>query len=192
MRDVDHRLVGVVTLLEDITHLAEISRLKSEFIADASHELRTPLTSVQMGIHLLLEDQSSTLTERQKDILQVCRDDTARLDRLMRELLDLSKIESGEATPVRSVVRVAPLLRDTVEMLRLQVEAKPLALDVDVAPDLPPVFVDRAQIERVVGNLVTNAACDAGAAGSPYRRQPAPRRSRSRSIPASGFRATTS
>lgn len=158
MRDVDDRLVGAVTLLEDITHLAEISRLKSEFIADASHELRTPLTSVQMGIHLLLEDQSSTLTERQKDILQVCRDDTARLDRLMRELLDLSKIESGEATPVRSVVRVAPLLRDTVEMLRLQVEAKPLALYVDVAPDLPPVFVDRAQIERVVGNLVTNAA----------------------------------
>ena len=56
MRDADDRLVGAVTLLEDITHLAEISRMKSEFIADASHELRTPLTSVQMGIHLLLED----------------------------------------------------------------------------------------------------------------------------------------
>ena len=56
MRDADGRLVGAVTLLEDITHLSEISRLKSEFIAAASHELRTPLTSVQMGIHLLLED----------------------------------------------------------------------------------------------------------------------------------------
>ena len=55
MRDADDRLVGAVTLLEDITHLSEISRLKSEFIAAASHELRTPLTSVQMGIHLLLE-----------------------------------------------------------------------------------------------------------------------------------------
>src|SRR4029453_279991 len=56
MRDADGRLVGAVTLLEDVTHLREISRLKSEFIAAASHELRTPLTSVQMGIHLLLED----------------------------------------------------------------------------------------------------------------------------------------
>jgi PAS domain S-box-containing protein len=158
MRDVDGRLVGAVTLLEDITHLAEISRLKSEFIADASHELRTPLTSVQMGIHLLLEDQTSTLTERQKDILQVCRDDTARLDRLMRELLDVSRIESGEATPVRAAVRATSLVRDTVEALRLQLEAKALVLEIDVAPDLPYVFVDRAQIERVIGNLVTNAA----------------------------------
>src|SRR5205814_7989235 len=49
MTDADRRLVGVVTLLEDVTHLSEVSRLKSEFIAAASHELRTPLTSVQMG-----------------------------------------------------------------------------------------------------------------------------------------------
>ena len=69
--------VGAVTLLEDITHLSEISRLKSEFIAAASHELRTPLTSVQMGIHLLLEGAAGTLDERQQEILQVCRDDTA-------------------------------------------------------------------------------------------------------------------
>ncbi len=60
MHDADGRLVGAVTLLEDITHLSEISRLKSEFIAAASHELRTPLTSVQMGIHLLLEDPGAT------------------------------------------------------------------------------------------------------------------------------------
>src|SRR5580765_6347436 len=79
MRDADDRLVGAVTLLEDITHLSEISRLKSEFIAAASHELRTPLTSVQMGVHLLLEDEGGSLSERQKDILQVVRDDTARL-----------------------------------------------------------------------------------------------------------------
>jgi len=158
MRDADDRLVGAVTLLEDITHLAEISRMKSEFIADASHELRTPLTSVQMGIHLLLEDTESALTERQKDILQVCRDDTARLDRLMRALLDLSKIESGDVTPARTAIRAATLARGAVEALRLQVEGKGLKLNVDVAPDLPSVFVDEAQIERVFGNLVTNAA----------------------------------
>ena len=123
-----------MTLLEDITHLAEISRLKSEFIADASHELRTPLTSVQMGIYLLLEDSTGSLSERQKDILQVCRDDTARLDHLMRELLDLSKIESGEIAPVRSSIRAGQLVRDAVEALRLQIEAKGLTLATDVAP----------------------------------------------------------
>lgn len=157
MKDADGRLVGVVTLLEDVTHLSEVSRLKSEFIAAASHELRTPLTSVQMGIHLLLEGTAGSLDERQLEILQVCREDTARLDRLMRELLDLSKIESGAVTPQLVPMRPATLLADAVDPLRLQVEARGVRLDVDAPPDLPHVSVDRSQIERVIGNLVTNA-----------------------------------
>src|SRR5262249_28451599 len=72
MRDPDHRLIGAVTLLEDITHLSEVSRLKSEFIAAASHELRTPLTSVQMGVHLLLEGSLGAVNDRQQRVLQVC------------------------------------------------------------------------------------------------------------------------
>ena len=158
MRDADGRLSGAVTLLEDITHLSEISRLKSEFIAAASHELRTPLTSVQMGIHLLLEDSSSPLTDRQQEILQVCREDTARLDRLMRELLDLSKLESGGTALERVVVRPSVLIGDVVDALRLQIEARGVRIDVDAPPDLSPVLVDRGQIERVITNLVTNAS----------------------------------
>ena len=157
MKDADDRLVGVVTLLEDVTHLSEVSRVKSEFIAAASHELRTPLTSVQMGIHLLLEGPPESLDERQRDILQVCREDTTRLDRLMRELLDLSKIESGAVTPQMAPIRPATLLTEAVNPLRLQVEARGIRLEVDAPPDLPYVAVDRGQIERVIGNLVTNA-----------------------------------
>ena len=165
--DADDRLVGAVTLLEDVTHLSEISRLKSEFIAAASHELRTPLTSVQMGIHLLLEGAAGTLDERQQEILQVCRDDTARLDRLMRELLDLSKIESGAVDAVmRARCGRRRSSREAADPLRLQVEARGLRLDVDAPPDLPPVFVDRDQIERVIVNLVTNAARATPAGGT--------------------------
>jgi two-component system, NtrC family, sensor histidine kinase KinB len=166
MTDADGRLVGVVTLLEDVTHLSEVSRLKSEFIAAASHELRTPLTSVQMGIHLLLEGTAGTLDDRQQEILQVCREDTARLDRLMRELLDLSKIESGAVTPQLLPVRPSTLIAQAVEPLRLQVEARGIALAVDASPDLPLVDADRSQIERVIGNLVTNAMRATPAGGS--------------------------
>jgi NtrC-family two-component system sensor histidine kinase KinB len=157
MKDGDGRLVGAVTLLEDITHLSELSRMKSEFIAAASHELRTPLTSVQMGIHLLIEGTAGALGDRQIEILQVCREDTARLDRLIRELLDLSKIESGAVTPVLVAARPSVVLHGAVDALRLQVESRGLRLEVDADPELPNVSVDRSQIERAIGNLITNA-----------------------------------
>lgn len=157
MRDQTGRLLGAVLLLEDVTHLHEIDRLKSEFIAAASHELRTPLTSLQMGVHLMLED-TSNLTERQQEILYLCRDEGERLARLSRELLDLSRLEAGEAPTRPVLVPAAALVRAAVEPLRLQVEAKGIALTVDAAPDLGQVMADRGQIERVLANLVTNAA----------------------------------
>src|SRR5580765_4160491 len=166
MKDADAKLVGAVTLLEDITHLSEISRLKSEFIAAASHELRTPLTSVQMGIYLLLEGTTGPLAERQQEILEVCREDTTRLDRLMRELLDLSKIESGAVTPVLAPFRPSTLISGAIEPLRLQVESRGIRLEVDAPPDLPAIAVDRSQIERVITNLVTNAMRATAAGGA--------------------------
>ena len=157
MRDNGHRLLGAVTLLEDITHLREIDRLKSEFIATASHELRTPLTSVQMGVHLLLEGALGELTDSQNEVLQACRQDCERLDKLMRDLLDLSKIEAGESQPQLADVSAKDLLSTAVSELRPQVEAKGLKLTVDAPLDLPQISIDRLQIERVLNNLVTNA-----------------------------------
>jgi two-component system, NtrC family, sensor histidine kinase KinB len=157
MRDNTNRLLGAVTLLEDITHLREIDRLKSEFIATASHELRTPLTSVQMGVHLLLEGALGELTDSQNEVLQACRQDCDRLDKLMRDLLDLSKIEAGESQPQLAPVRARELIATTAEELRPQVEAKGLKLRVELSVDLQQVEVDRTQIERVISNLVINA-----------------------------------
>ncbi len=157
MRDPENHLLGAVTLLEDITHLREIDRLKSEFIATASHELRTPLTSVQMGVHLLLEKAAGELTDKQTEVLQACREDCERLDKLMQDLLDLSKIEAGESRPQLVSVPAHDLIAKSVEELRLQVETNGLELRVDAPVDLPSVVVDRSQIERVVSNLIINA-----------------------------------
>lgn len=156
MRDHDH-LLGAVTLLEDITHLREIDRLKSDFIATASHELRTPLTSIQMGVYLLLERAAGELTEKQVEVLSACRDDCDRLDKLMRDLLDLSRIEAGESKPTLALVRTKDLIDEATEELRPQVESKGLDFKVDVPITLPPVRVDRTQVERVLTNLVVNA-----------------------------------
>jgi PAS domain S-box-containing protein len=157
MRDNGSHLLGAVTILEDITHLREIDRLKSEFIATASHELRTPLTSVQMGVHLLLEGALGELTDSQSEVLQACRQDCERLDALMRDLLDLSRIEAGENQPQLATVSARDLLNTAVKDLRPQVESKGLELTVHAPVELPWVSVDRLQIERVINNLVMNA-----------------------------------
>src|SRR5678815_1433772 len=150
MRDNDHHLLGAVTLLEDITHLREIDRLKSEFIATASHELRTPLTSVQMGVHLMLEGSLGELTDNQNEVLQACRQDCERLDKLIRDLLDLSRIEAGESQPQLATVSARDLLTTAVKELRPQVEAKGLELRVELSLDRQYLDVDRIQIERVI------------------------------------------
>jgi NtrC-family two-component system sensor histidine kinase KinB len=157
VRDAENHLLGAVTLLEDITHLREIDRLKSEFIATASHELRTPLTSVQMGVHLLLEKAAGELTDKQTEVLQACREDCERLDKLMQDLLDLSRIEAGENRPQFTSVPARDLIAKSAEELRLQVETNGLELRVDAPIDLPSVVADRSQIERVISNLVINA-----------------------------------
>jgi PAS domain S-box-containing protein len=157
MRDNGKRLLGAVTILEDITHLREIDQIKSEFIATASHELRTPLTSVQMGVHLLLEGALGDLNDSQNEVLQACRQDCDRLDKLMRDLLDLSRIEAGESQPQLATVSARDLLTTAAKELRPQVEAKGLELEIDAPVELPWVSVDRLQMERVINNLVINA-----------------------------------
>lgn len=157
MRDNGKHLLGAVTLLEDVTHLREIDRLKSEFIATASHELRTPLTSVQMGVHLLLERAVGELNDKQVEVLSACREDCERLDKLMRDLLDLSRIEAGESKPSLEPVRIGDVITKAAEELRPQVESKGLTFAVDVPVDLPTVVIDHSQIERVLANIVVNA-----------------------------------
>ena len=129
MRDISNRLLGAVTLLEDVTHLRELDRLKSEFIATASHELRTPLTSVQMGVHLLLEGAAGELNDKQAEVLSACREDCERLDKLMRDLLDLSKIEAGENQPDLKAVRTRELMEFGSDELRPQVWPKGLLFE---------------------------------------------------------------
>lgn len=156
MHDGEGRLLGAVSLLEDVTHLREVDRMKSEFIATASHELRTPLTSVQLNLLLLLEE-SGSLSAEQRDLLDACRRECARLERLTHDLLDLSKIEAGQGAPQVHPIDLGAAVASAIEAVRSRAERKGIKMTIQVAPALPPALADRLQIERVVINLLNNA-----------------------------------
>jgi two-component system, NtrC family, sensor histidine kinase KinB len=157
MRDAEGHLLGAVALLENITYLREIDRLKSEFVNTAAHYLQTPLLHIQMGLHCLITDAAGEMTDKQKDVLYACREEGERLERLMRDLTDLSLIESGEAAPRLAPVKVEDVVESAVESFRLKAEAKDQSLKTDIAPALPLLDADAEQIKRVLDNLLSNA-----------------------------------
>ena len=157
MRDAEGHLLGAVALLEDITRLREIDRLKSEFVDTAARYLQTPLLNLQMGLHCLITDAVGEMNDEQRDILYACREDGERLERLMRDLTDLSSIESGEAAPRLAPVRIEDVVQSAVEAFHLRAEAKDQSLKSDLAPALPLLNADAGQIKRVLENLLSNA-----------------------------------
>ena len=157
MRDEDGSLLGTVTVLEDITHLRELDRLKTEFISVASHELRTPVTSLLLAVQLLQEGAVGDLTSEQKEVVAAQREDLLRLEHLMRDLLDITRLETGVVPPRFEILTPKELIEGAMEAVRAQAEAKGVVLTREVGTNLPPVRADRIQIARVLVNLLDNA-----------------------------------
>ncbi len=150
-------LLGVVLLLRDITRLAELDRLKSEFVMTASHELRTPLTSIGMGIDLLLESAPKKLNDKEQQLLSAAHEDLHRLKVLVNNLLDLSRIEAGKMEMEFSSSPVGPLFEKVVDSFKIPAEPKGVVLSFDVRAGLPDVKMDGNKIAWVLTNLISNA-----------------------------------
>jgi PAS domain S-box-containing protein len=148
---------GVVTLLQDVTRFKDLDRMKSEFIATVSHELRTPLTSLSMGIDILSQEVVGSVNQRQKDLLVAAKDDSERLRKLVKELLDLSKLESGKYEMKKELVDFRRLVADAVRPLRLPFEEKQIHLEIDIPENLPALSADSHQLNWVITNLLSNA-----------------------------------
>jgi len=150
-------LLGAVALFRDITRLKELDRLKSEFIMAASHELRTPLTSMGMSVDLLLERAYETLDEKSKLLLNTTRDEIRRLKILVNELLDLSKIESGNVSMDFQYCPLPTLFDKVISVFNNQAAEKSVALRSELSAGLPKVKADVNKITWVLTNLLSNA-----------------------------------
>jgi GAF domain-containing protein/nitrogen-specific signal transduction histidine kinase len=151
--------LGTVSIFRDITHEVEVDRLKSEFVATVSHELRTPMTSIRGYTDVLLMGAAGALNENQAHFLHIVKNNTERLNILVNDLLDVSRIESGRVTLSPQALDMREVAEDVISdvLRRSQEENKPMALSLDAPKKLPRVYGDMERIRQVLGNLMDNA-----------------------------------
>jgi signal transduction histidine kinase len=157
MRDEAGHIFGAAVILQDVTRLRLLDEVKTNLVSTVSHELKTPLTSVRMGLHLLLEERIGTLNAKQTELLLAAREDSERLLRMINDLLDLAKLESGKASLPRRTENPKELIENAEEDLRAFVESRGSRLVTQITPGLPKVSVDPQQIAHVFSNFVSNA-----------------------------------
>lgn len=155
----EDQFLGTVSIFRDITHQVEVDRLKSEFVATVSHELRTPMTSIRGYVDILLMGAAGALSENQTHFLEIIRNNTERLNVLVADLLDVSRLEAGKVNLTLQEVDLKEIAEDVVETVKLrsEEEEKSMNFSIEVAKELPPVYADPDRLRQIVTNLVENA-----------------------------------
>ena len=155
--DEEGALLGVTVVLADVTNLRRLDEMKSGMLSVVSHELKTPLTSIRMGVHLLLEERLGPLTGAQNDILSAVREDSDRLNRIVENLLDMGRIESGREMMELRPEPAEKIVTEATEQMMTAFHDKGVSLTTELPDDLPPVMVDNTRIGHVFSNLLGNA-----------------------------------
>ncbi len=152
-RPLDHG--GAVLALLDLTNLRRLETVRRDFVANVSHELKTPLTVIRGFAETLTDDDPPAETRRQ--FAQSIAAHTRRMQRLVDDLLDLSRIESGDWVPDPQRVDLAAVVGDDISVARATADLRGLRLDVALGDDAQSVYADPTALRQVIGNLVENA-----------------------------------
>lgn len=155
--DDDRMPLGTILLLRDVTKFRELDRLKTEFLMTASHELKTPLTSIRMSLDLLKEEFGSGPQKRPRELVDIACEEVARLQALIADVLDLSKIESGKIELQFASISATETIEKAAGLLRSQIEEKGVALRIEAPEKEFRVKADAAKLLWVLTNLLANA-----------------------------------
>jgi two-component system, NtrC family, sensor histidine kinase KinB len=150
-------VAGTTIVLQDVTRLQRFDELKNDMVATVAHEFRTPLTSLQMAIHLCAEQVVGPLTEKQADLLHAAREDCDRLQSIVEELLDLSRIQSGRVVLHREPLDVEALVTKAIEAHHGLAVERHVTLRSEALPGTGHVLADAERIQLVFSNLLANA-----------------------------------
>jgi signal transduction histidine kinase len=143
-------------LQEAYEDLKKLDNMKDAFLSSVSHELRTPLTSIRSFSEILLRYDEVDPGDRE-EFLEIIHSESERLTRLINDLLDLSRIESGRMVWHDDLMSLEEVIRETARAQHCSLREKSLDLKLDIPQDLPLVFADRDRIQQVITNLLGNA-----------------------------------
>jgi signal transduction histidine kinase len=146
---------GAVLVLHDLTDLRRLEAVRRDFVANVSHELKTPLTSIAGYADTLLD--TGIDAETRQRFLGIIVSNARRMQHLVDDLLDLSRIESGRWTPRIEAVLVGPLVSDAWDPFRDRARAKNVCFAAAIGPDATQVSADPVALRQILSNLFDNA-----------------------------------
>ncbi len=149
--------LAVAVSRRSLAEFQELDRAKSNFVATAAHELKNPLSAIKMTSGLLADGIAGPLSQKQNELAATIRNESDRLLTLVRELLDLAKLETGTLQLQKRAMDVETLLESAIIPVSLRAEEAGVSIDVMVMKDVPEVFVDPNKMAWAITNLLTNS-----------------------------------
>ena len=154
-RSENDRPAGVISVLQDITEHVKLDNMRKEFIADVSHELKTPITSIMGYADTLLEGEYDK--EVQKKFLGVIATEARRMAKLVTDLLTLSRYDNNKNQLQKEQFDLGELVKKCHDKLGIEIKKKGHEVNCFVTADVPPVYADKGDVERVVLNILSNS-----------------------------------
>ena len=151
------QLLGTVRTMKDITELARIDEMKTEFVSVVSHEFRTPLTSIKGYVDLILEGDTGEINEVQKEFLEIAQVETNRLAALVTDLLDVSRIEAGRIELRMEPLFIGEITNAAITSLQPQATEKAVGITVHLSEESLQVKGEHDRINQILLNLLSNA-----------------------------------
>lgn len=149
--------VGYIIVLIDVTKETEMDKIRGHFISNVSHELRTPVTVLRSYIDTLYNYGNDFDFNTQKEFIGVMNQEIVRLNRLVNDILDFSRLESANVKLEKKKCNVVAIIEDCVNSMQVLAQENDLTFSIMKEPDLPDVMLNEDSIERVIKNLLSNA-----------------------------------
>lgn len=149
--------VGYIIVLIDVTKETEMDKIRGHFISNVSHELRTPVTVLRSYIDTLYHYGNEFDFNTQKEFIGVMNEEIIRLNRLVNDILDFSRLESTSVRLPKNKFNIVTIIENCVNSMQVLVEENNLTFSIMKEPDLPEILLNEDSIERCIKNLISNA-----------------------------------